>query len=279
MARQTTVRADPSAVTSGVSFFSSEKGRPDRPAQLLRRVLPYVLIAGLLLSVSFSAIFYVLLKTLPSQEIFDKTQTGITVIQWVAESTAWQDAVNACTDGYWISILMAIGFAVTIVIYRFPRAALVTSFSLLNLYFAWTSHVFAYFSQSLASFLTYEITAQDNFLSTFVNIPRGDSTLMVVDAEALAMLVMLTTLIFLFNLRKGMRTAFLHSLQVMALCCMILGIEILAFDSNEFNLHVTQIQESLNVALWFSNADLFYSSVGIFVASSFLLYFGRSRLP
>ena len=149
------------------------------------------------------------------------------------------------------------------------------SFALVNVFFAWTSHVFSSFSPPLANFLTREITAQDNFLWGFVDTLYGVRTLIVADIEVLSMLVILITVAFLFNLQNGRKRALLLSIHLMSLCFIILGIEILAFDSSEFNLHVTQVQAFFGLATWFTNADLFYAGLGVFVASACLLYSAR----
>lgn len=240
--------------------------------QKLALLAPYAIAIGLIVSVASGGIFYLLLKYYPPPPLFTPGSSAVVMQQWPMLYQHWSNAYEAYTLDYGLSILAAMGFAVTSGVFLFPRASMVASFALINVFTAWTSHAFQFFSQALAHFLTNEITAEDYFLWGFINNDNsGVQTLMVADIEAVTMLGILTALVFLFNAKKGMRVALLRAAQVMSLCFVILGSEILLFDYREFYLHVTQVQESFGLATWFTNADLFVMGVAAFAATTWML--------
>jgi hypothetical protein len=240
--------------------------------QMLGSLAPYAIAVGLIVSVASSGIFYLLLKYYPSPPTVTPDSTAILLQQWPVAYQHWTSSYTAYASDYGVSILASIGFAVTSGVFLFPRISMLVSFALINVFTAWTSHTFQFFSQPLATFLTKEITAEDYFLWGFLNNDSsGVRTLMVADVEALAMLVILTTVVLLFNIKKGKKQALLRAVQAMSLCFLILGSEILVFDYSEFYLHVTQVQESFTLAMWFTNADLFFVGLVAFAASTWLL--------
>lgn len=72
--------------------------------------------------------------------------------------------------------------------------------------------------------------------------------------------------------------------QVVSLALMPLGVEIFVFDNSEWNLHVTQFQATYNMLPWFTNADLFFVTITLFLTATLsgwhniLLNATRSRI-
>jgi len=234
----------------------------------------HILAGGLLLSVTLSALFYFLLMTIHPPAAFGQPGAPFSVKGWVDAYANWYQSSLTYTLDYRLSLLAALGFAASIGILSHPRLALVASFSLINVYFAWTSSLAAYLSRTLGSGLTEAIFSQDNFLSAYLNLRRftGD-TYDVADLEALALLAAVVASMFLLNSKKGTKKALLRSVQVAALSLIILSTEIAIFDYHEFFLQVTQLQASFGIAPWFSNADLLLLASAIFAASTCLLRF------
>ena len=105
-----------------------------------------------------------------------------------------------------------------------------------------------------------------NNIALFNRLPAsvlGVGTQVVADLEGIAALLLMTALIASLNRHKGTGKALLLALQAAAGCMVILGIEIAAFDYSEFYLHVTGLQLTLNLAPWFTNADLLLSAVAV----------------
>ena len=262
MAVTAPVDADPrkGPLTRGLSF---------------RKLLPYLLGSGVLVSIGTAVIFNLLLQTLhnPLNDVgyWEKLPNQ----EWVNAYSSWQGTHFDYTIGSGISILSAMAFAAAFAISFFPRAALVISFGLLNVIYAWTAHVFMAVSFGTGQTVIDAISVQNFFFWDLVNLRYGSNTLIVADVESIAMLATVVVLTFLLSFRNGRKKAILRAFQILAVCCMILGLEILVFDGSEINLHVTQIQASFGVAAWFTNADLLYTGLGLFVASTFVLYFPR----
>jgi len=176
---------------------------------------------------------------------------------------------------YRLSLVAALGFVAALGIFKYPRLALGVSFSLLNVYFAWSSSLLADISQVVGSEVTRAIYSQDGFVSASLNLRvfTGD-TYVVADLEALALLAAVTASVLLLNLDKGTRGALLHSVRAAALSLTILGAEVAMFDYREFYLHVTQVQVVLGLTPWFSNADMLFFALATFAVSSCLLRLG-----
>ena len=69
-----------------------------------------------------------------------------------------------------------------------------------------------------------------------------------------------------------MRTFQLASLALVPLC-----LDILLFDTKEFDLHVATLQEHHNVLPWFSNADMLVTVSIVFFATTLPAVLGGSR--
>jgi hypothetical protein len=184
---------------------------------------------------------------------------------------------------YGLSLLGALGFIVALGVYVAPRSALLASFALLNVYFAWTSHLLSDASHPFDAWLGKVIASQCQFLwvngglvdlfpSYFFYFP---SYYVVFDLESLALFGVLVASILLLNRDMGAKRAALLSLQVAALCFAILETEIAVFDRRELFFHVTSTQQMLRFESWFTNADLLVCALAVFAVTTFLLNFGR----
>jgi hypothetical protein len=184
--------------------------------------------------------------------------------------------VSVCSpvyaQGSELSVAAAIFFAVTLVVAISPRVALVVTFALLNLLFAWTSRLLEALSSPLYLGVGRVISIQNGVLWYGLGLERFTQfTQAATDLEGLLLLGLLASLVVLLNARRGTGKALLRSLRATGLCVAILGIEVAAFDRGEFYRHVTDVQLILNLAPWFSNADLLLGAAGAVVLSSALL--------
>lgn len=66
---------------------------------------------------------------------------------------------------------------------------------------------------------------------------------------------------------QGWRRALLKAGQILSAAIIPLGLEILVFDSSEWNVHAIQFQADYNIIPWFTNEDLFALAVGFCVAT------------
>ena len=239
--------------------------------------LAYALGAGLLLSAALAAIFH-LLGAIHPPVAFGQPGAPTSVKAWTDAYDAWSQASLWYGVYFGLSLVAALGFVAALAILAYPRLALILSFVSLNLYFAWSSSLVAFISHSAGSWLTNAIYSQDLYILAKMNLNvfTGD-TYVVADVEALALLAAATSSLFLLSLDKGARRALLLSVRAAALSLMVLGAEIAIFDNREFFLHVTQAQVVLDVAPWFSNADLLLSAVMIFALSTWMLRPGGLR--
>lgn len=97
------------------------------------------------------------------------------------------------------------------------------------------------------------------------------------DLLSLGSLILAFILLYRTHLKKGSRRAILTTSQLLSVSLLPLGVEIYLFDPGEWNLHVTQLQADFNFLAWFSNADLFFLSLSIFLATTFILNLQRLR--
>ena len=235
-----------------------------------RRRVTHGVAFALIVSIALSIIFYMLLSTLASGALEDPESAGY----WFAYAT-----YLAYTQGYGLSILATVFFAGALVISISRRLALVMSFSLLNVLFAWTSHLFKALSGPLYSGVNAIIAYQDVLFWKVLNLgPFTRDTQVVADLEGFVLLGLLTSLVVLSKRDEGTWRAFLLSLQIAALSLVILGAEIAVFEGDVFYLHVTDIQVALEFVPWFSNADLLLSGVAVLAVSSGLSHFQRFRV-
>lgn len=243
----------------------------------IRRLTAFILAGGLIVSIGLCAVFYLLFVTTHPPAALQPGST-LSVKDWIDAYTNWQNTHLSYAEAYGLSLVAALGFVVAFGVFIAPRLAFLASFSLLNVYFAWTAHLLADISASLAAGVTQALISQANFLwitgSLSYFVP---SFIVIVDAEVLVLLGILTASTLLSNRGEGAKRSVFLSLQVAALSLTILGTEIAIFDHNEFFLHVSQAQALLSLEPSFTNADLLLSALAIFAVSTCLLNFRRLR--
>ena len=243
------------------------------------RKVTLVLAAGLSASVLCCLAFYLLLAT--QHGVGNLGGSGTPgYAERLSRYTAWLYARIEYKRGYAFSFLGVLVFAAATALSLFPTAAKRASFLLLNLYFAWTSHIVSDVSQPAAKELSNLISIQDIYLWRSLDLTSiTANTQVVADFEALAMFGILTALTAIGSLESGKSRAALLGIQAAALALVMLGAEIAIFDYREFYLHVTDAQVLLSLAPWFTNADLLVSGLVVLVASSSLLRFHRFGHP
>lgn len=131
------------------------------------------------------------------------------------------------------------------------------SVSLLNVLFLGTSHVLSYppfpLHQAYNTTLAYLCMLFGLQLQQFYDL-------------ASVFLITITVASVLLRYRGlGLGRRLLKVLQIVSLVMLPLGLEIFAFDNIEWNLHVAQFQDAYGIIPWFTNADLFFTSLFLFV--------------
>ena len=247
-----------------------EMTRYDEPGT--RRRVAYLLTFGLLSSIGVCVLFH-LLSTIGPPPAFGKPGAPTSAEGWINAYATWSQDKSEYSELSASTLLSALGFALAFGIFLAPRLALRASLVLLNLCFAWTSHLLDHVSKPLGAEVTLLMNSQDRYFWSIIGLNRiTASNLAIADLEALGLLAVVATLTLLLNLGKGGKKALLLSLQVVSLCVVVLGSEIAIFDYGEFYLHVTEVQVLVNVVPWFSNADLLLSGLAIFVACTGVLH-------
>ncbi len=244
----------------------------------IRRLATYFLAGGLLVSIGLYAAFNLLLMTShPPAPL--QPGIGVSVSEWISAYAKWQNTNLAYSEASGLSFVAALAFVVALAVFLAPkRLAFYAAFVLLNVYFAWTSHLLYDISAPLDIWVGQAIGAQANFIWTTGSLGFFfPSFVVVTDLEPLILVGLLAVLAFLLNREVGAKRAVLLALQVAALSLVILGVEIGVFDQREFNLHVTQAQALLSFEPSFTNADLLYSAIALFAVSTFLLNLRRLR--
>jgi hypothetical protein len=139
----------------------------------------------------------------------------------------------------------------------------------LNILFMWTSHVL----KAISPPFNYQFLLQLSSLSSLVHL---DGQTMA-DLIALGLTVMILISVDKRYAEQGTEIAALRAIQVTCLCLIPLGVEIFLFDRQEFNLHVSHLQQDTGLLLWFTNADLLYSLVFALGITSCLSIWLRRR--
>jgi hypothetical protein len=242
----------------------------------IRRLTASLLVGGLLASILVRATFYVLLMITHPPAPLHPGSTAPTIEAWIQSYAIWRKTTVFYSKIYGWSIIAGLGFLVALGVFIAPRWALLASFSLLNVYFAYTSGVLRYVSPSLGSAVGRALLSECNFLwiagSLAYFLP---SYYVVLDLESLALLGTQVVSAFMLTRVLGVKRAALLSSQVASLSLAILGTEIAIFDNVQLSYHVTTTQALLSFFPWFSNADLLFSGLTILALSSCLLNFGR----
>ena len=148
---------------------------------------------------------------------------------------------------------------------------------LMNIYFAWTSHVW-WGDPALRSVISGFARNQMNFigLSSWYIGMKSMAVREFIDLEVVALALSIATLTFLLFLRRGPVKATLKMLELGSLSVMPLGIEIYILDRAEFNIHASIAQVETGFLAWFTNADLLYLALATFFIAAFIDY--RHRL-
>lgn len=146
------------------------------------------------------------------------------------------------------------------------RKTTLISILLLNVLFLGTSHAISY--PPFPFYQTYSAVIGD--VCTFFGVGLQQFY----DFSSFLLVALLIISVSARYRHAGAETRALAVSQLLSLTTMPLGVEILAFDRSEWYLHVTQFQADYNVIAWFTNADLFYSVVALFVASTLIKSLG-----
>jgi len=162
---------------------------------------------------------------------------------------------------------------------------LVASLVALNVYFAWTSHSLdeiPALKDAITSFANYQmglIGASNTFYhsaTAFCASFQGKCSIPdvavreFIDYEILALIGVVGASAFLFYHREGRFKAGARALQFVSLGIIPLGLEILLFDRQEFGIQVSVVQGALGILPQFTNADLLFLSVSVFLMTSIL---------
>jgi len=231
-----------------------------------RRVLAYGLAAGLFLCVGVCLAFYGL-------------YSGVGDYQSGSDYVAWHAVRSYDSLGYDIGLFGASISAIALIAVVSLRLALAFSFAALNVLFAWSSRVLTMASQPLDSELNWLSSPQNKLMWDGPYYFRLTTYLrMVAGIEGLSLIGLLVASVVLLNRYKGTWRALLSSMQVSALCLVILGVEIAVFDSRELYLHVSNFQAFVNFIPWFSNADLLITGLAMLAGSSLLLRLQRLQI-
>src|ERR1700757_1629007 len=155
---------------------------------------------------------------------------------------------------------------------KVAKAAAISSLVLLNIYLAWDSAFLRAISPDLFYLVNAPIQWQNMFLYQHLGLDKVSAyAYIVTDLENLALLLILVASVAWLGLGRGKGHALLRSTQVAALCIVSFGVQLWLFDCGEFSMHVTDLQESLNVFPWFSNADMLLTSLLVLATSTLLL--------
>lgn len=240
-----------------------------------RRLRAGVLVGGVSASLVVWAAFYVVLfVSHPPAPL--KPGSTLSIGVWIESYDAWQKATISYSNICAWSLMAGLGFVVALGVFVAPRWALPTSFSWLNVNFAYTSGALRAVSFPLYNAVGQALLSESHYLWIAGRLAYFlPSYYVVFDLESLTLLGITAVSTFVLTRVLGAKRAVLLSFQVASLSLAILGTEIAIFDSVQLSYHVTTSQALLSFFPWFSNADLLISAVAILAASSCLLSFGR----
>ncbi len=180
--------------------------------------------------------------------------------------------------GYDLGIFGATMFGIGLIFAVSLRLAAAFSFVTLNLLFAWSTRVLSRVTRPLDSDINWLSSPKNGLIwegassASLTRYLRAAAGL-----EGLLLLGVLVTSVALLNRNKGVWRALLRASQVAALCFVILGAQIVAFDGQELFIHVSNLQVFTGFIPWFDNADLLVTALAALVASSALLRLERPR--
>jgi hypothetical protein len=176
--------------------------------------------------------------------------------------------IRFVTDPAMLALVLALAAAVSYVSMSRPRKALVLCaagcFAFLNFYYLWTSRaVLELLTPVLSGTYLFPLQSYGFGFGSMGNLP--------VDLISVAFLAAFCACVFLLYRQDGLLSGFMRALQFGSLSLVPLCLDILLFDPNEFDVHVTSLQEHYNVLPWFSNADMLATILAVFVATTFAL--------
>jgi hypothetical protein len=157
---------------------------------------------------------------------------------------------------------------------------LTASVVIVNLYFAWTSHVLSGYPSVRASISSFAV-AQMNLIgawSWFIGAgTKGTAIREFIDYEVVAFTLAIAASSFLLFLNHSLKKATLRMLEIGSLSVLPLGLEIYVFDYREFWIHASIAQVKAGFLPWFSNADLLFLTVGTLSIAAVIEL--RGRIP
>ncbi len=184
-------------------------------------------------------------------------------------------------------ILTSLGFVIRSASSRSIKIAILLNVGLLNFSFVVTAHVMdALYNTFPVIFKAVVVSGFDFLLSglsatcPFCGFSISLITSQIIwDFYCLATVLIIGILCFALY-RKSLPNlpSLIRSIQVMSLSVLPLGLEIFFFDNAEFNLHVTTSQIG-TMLVWFTNADLLYSSSAILLVTLALDLLGGRFSP
>ena len=231
-------------IKSGVS--------PWKNAAYLRRI-SYGLGTAAAFTGSLSVYFLVFYESLGPQVLLRNRPA---FVQSVTDSAILACALGIC---YFASYLTARG--------KGTRAGWVMvwgSFALLNFYSLWSSRaIMDALSPFVAQEYLFPLQSYGFGFGIFGNLP--------VDLISILLVAVICTAAYFIYRNDGPMTRILRVLQLGSLSILPLPVYVLLFDTSEFNLHVTSVQEHYGVLQWFTNADLLILVSLVFLVSTIFL--------
>jgi hypothetical protein len=156
--------------------------------------------------------------------------------------------------------------------------ALVFSAALMNVYFAWTSHVL-WDDQALRATIANMARDQMRFigLGSWYIGSKSFGVREFIDLEVVLLALATALFSFLVFRHRGRLKATLRMLEIGALSVMPLGIEIYLLDTREFYIHASIAQVETGFMPWFTNEDLLFLALAVFFVSAFIDWRIRPR--
>jgi hypothetical protein len=154
---------------------------------------------------------------------------------------------------------------------KYSKLMLGLSILCLNLYFAWTAHVFDLFSvNSSVNYFLFNLYEAMYTPGSFI---FNYSVNFFVLSDLTVVILFSGVVLFSLVVFKGSRTLItaLKTLRVASVAVLPLGVEILLLDRSELFFYTTTFQGHYHFLTWFTNADLLGCCVGVAVFSTLLL--------
>ena len=170
-------------------------------------------------------------------------------------------AILACALGIgWYASYLAVGGKRT----RAWSALAWGCFGLLNFYSLWSSRaIMELLSPFLAQPYLYSLQSYGFGFGIFGNLP--------VDLISVFLVLAICLAVYFSHRPAPPAARILKVVQLGSLSVIPIPVYVLLFDTSEFNLHVTSLQEHYGLLQWFTNSDLLVLASGAFIASTLLL--------